>query len=366
MCNVKRWLFNRSMLLVPMMLLLALMASTGPAGASHAGVKKKKKAPSTRPIYQESKLPTTEWEGVSAAQDAATHELKQTQKNWKKGDRSISAQELRKTLRWLEQGANPNQRLSAIAIRGKDGGGNTHFTGYYTPMLEVKSKPDATFRYPLYRMPKKWPNGRKLTRRQIDSEKGLANLGLEIAYSASLIDNYFAQSQGSVQLHFVDTGEESTIAYSGKNGHPYTSIGRHLSKRGEIPARKATPKTIRRFLEANPEKAPKILNINDSYTFFRPVGHGPFAASGAKATPLATVAVDPKYIPHGAVLLAEIPRINAQGAVSGHTWRLLVAQDTGGGIKGPGQIDLFMGSGSTAATQAHALNHRGRLWWIRA
>ena len=164
----------------------------------------KRTFPCEQPLYQKVDLPTTSWQGIKNAQEAASHGLKRKQKEWQNRNQFVSAKTLAQTLLWLKQGASTDQTISATLIHGEDGCSNTHFTGYFTPMLEVKSKPDKHFRFPLYRLPDVWPNKKKLTRHQIDVGKGLEAQGLELAYSASLIDNYFAHVQGSVRVRYVD------------------------------------------------------------------------------------------------------------------------------------------------------------------
>jgi peptidoglycan lytic transglycosylase A len=325
----------------------------------------KRKFPCEQPLYQTVNLPTTLWEGLKSAQDAASHELKVIQKDWQNTDYAISAKTLKQTLLWLQRGAVDDQTIIATLIHGEDGCTNTHFTGYFTPVLDVKTDPDEHFRFPLYRLPEKWPSGKKLTRRQIDIDKDLDNQGLELGYSASLLDNYFVHVQGSVKVRYVDTGKQIMLAYGGKNGFSYKSLGRYLVENGYISAKEISLNSIRRFFDKHPDKLSSLLSINDSYTFFRPVNEGPFASSGAQVTAFATAAVDKKYIPYGAVLLAEIPQINQEGNIVGYQWRLLMAQDSGAAIKGPGHVDIYMGTGELAKEKASALHHYGRLYWLR-
>lgn len=36
---------------------------------------------------------------------------------------------------------------------GGDGNGNVMFTGYFSPVIELRHQPDEVFRYPVYGMP---------------------------------------------------------------------------------------------------------------------------------------------------------------------------------------------------------------------
>ena len=78
-----------------------------------------------------------------------------------------------------------------------------------------------------------------------------------------------------------------------------------------------------------------------------------------------SVAVDPRIIPLGSVLVAQVPVLNSQGRATKHIWRLLYAQDTGGAIKGTAHIDLYTGIGKAAAEAAQALHHYGQVWLLK-
>ena len=76
-------------------------------------------------------------------------------------------------------------------------------------------------------------------------------------------------------------------------------------------------------------------------------------ASGMKLVPGHTVAVDTSFIPFGAVLLAEVPRINAQGEIMDYEWRLLFPQDRGNAIRGNARLDFYTGTGELAKQWAN-------------
>jgi membrane-bound lytic murein transglycosylase A len=243
-------------------------------------------------------------------------------------------------------------------LRGEDGCGNVLLTGYFTPVLKLKRKSDSIYKYPLYIKPNKWPNDKTLTRSEIDDLKGLKGLGLEIGYSASLLNNYFAQVQGSTFSHFIDTNEYVTLAFSGKNGKKYESLGKYLVSNGHVSKKDISLQAISRYFEQNPERLSSFLNINPSYVFFREVKSPPITSSGMPVVNNVTAAVDPNIIPHGSILLVEFPIINNDGKVSGREFRLLIASDSGSAIKGTGHIDIYMGKNQQ---QAGILHHYGQV-----
>lgn len=256
------------------------------------------------------------------------------------------------------------RHLQPYLLQGEDGCGNTQFTAYFAPLIQVKAKPDAQFKYPIYRKPAAWPTGQAPSREDIDQKGALKGLGLEIAYAESLLDIYFLQVQGSGLAQFVDTGEKLTLQFGGQNGLPYSSLGRLLVEKGHVPADQISLNAIRDFFARQPGLMVEYLNHNPSYTFFDKVKTGPKGTLNTEVVPEVSIAVDPGVIPLGSVLLAEIPLINEKGEFVGHDYRLLIAQDTGGAIKGPGHVDLFMGAGPEAQAKAGHLHHYGRLWLL--
>lgn len=254
-------------------------------------------------------------------------------------------------------------------IKGEDGCGNTHFTAYFSPVIQIRSKPDAVYKYPLYAYPRGLSQGiyqgQTLTRERIDQGKALAGKGLELGYSKSLLDNFFLQVQGSGLAEYVDTGHKLTLQYGGQNGLKYSSVGRALVDQGHIPADKISLQAIRDFFAAHPEQLVPFLNRNESYVFFKKAKQGPKGSLSTEVVPEVSIAVDPEFIPLGSVVLAEVPQLDADGHFVGHQLKLLVAQDTGGAIRGPGHVDVYMGAGEKAQQKASALHHYGRLWILK-
>lgn len=250
-------------------------------------------------------------------------------------------------------------------LRGEDGCGNTHFTAYFSPVIQVYSKPQGAYIYPLYALPPAADLKKSLTRAMIDQDKALAGKGLALAYSNSLLTNFFLQVQGSGFAEYLDTGERLTLLYAGQNGLKYSSVGRYLVSEGHIPAEEISLDSIRHFFEKNPDKLSPFLNQNESYVFFKKGQTGPQGSLNTEVVPQVSIAVDPAFIPLGSVVLAEVPQLDAQGQLVGHQLTLLVAQDTGGAIRGPGHVDIYMGAGLEAQQKASALHHYGRLWLLK-
>ncbi|PSW12589.1 murein transglycosylase A [Photobacterium sanctipauli] len=266
---------------------------------------------------------------------------------------------------WAEQSGDPaqlgNYGIQVAQMGGGDGHGNVMFTGYFSPVIELRHQPDETYRYPVYGMPE--CEERCPTRAEIYNG-ALAGQGLELGYSDSMLDIFMMEVQGSGFVHFEDNGELEYFAYNGKNGHPYVSIGRVLIERGEVPREKMSLKAIADWVYQQDEATVReLLEQNPSYVFFKPKDN--LDVMGTAGIPLqahASVAADREYLPMGSVILAEVPQLDEDGNWNGqHVLKLLMALDTGGAVK-KNHLDLYHGMGAQAGIDAGHYKHFGRVW----
>ncbi|MBK1634877.1 murein transglycosylase A [Rhodovulum adriaticum] len=233
------------------------------------------------------------------------------------------------------------------------------FTGYYEPELQGARRPDARFRYPIYRKPPELrPGTRWHTRREIEEQGLLKGRGLEIAWLEDPVELFFLQVQGSGRIRLRD-GSALRVGYGGKNGHDYRSVGQELVRRGIYRPHQVSAQVIRSWVRRNPQAGQDLLWHNPSYVFFREIGNvpadkGPLGAMNRSITAMRTVAVDPAFTPLGAPVWIE-----KGGGTPLH--RLMVAQDTGSAIKGPQRADIFYGTGEAAGRVAGAVRDRGRM-----
>ena len=105
------------------------------------------------------------------------------------------------------------------------------------------------------------------TRAEIDGG-ALAGKSLELIYLKDPVDVFFMQVQGSGRIRLPD-GTKIRVHYDGKNGHPYTSIGRYLIDKGLLAADKLSLEALQTWLRADPERGPHVMHQNASYVFFR-------------------------------------------------------------------------------------------------
>jgi membrane-bound lytic murein transglycosylase A len=257
-------------------------------------------------------------------------------------------------------------------------------TGYFEPVVAGSRTKSAKFASPVYRRPPDLVNlvpdsergavGNELTharatdkgpvpyatRAEIDAG-ALAGRGLELLYLESPVDTFFLQVQGSARVRFAD-GTETRIGYDGKNGHPYSSIGRHLIDSGVIAADRMSLDTLAAWLKADLPRALTLMQHNKSYVFFRELAaaktSGPVGVLDIPLTSGRSLAVDTGHHPIGLPIYVTAPALTHAGNAAGFH-RLMIAQDVGSAIRGPERGDIYFGSGAAAGKIAGVTKHPG-------
>ncbi len=248
-----------------------------------------------------------------------------------------------------------NFTAHAISSSGQSTG---VITGYYEPELRGSRVRTGRYRYPLYRLPPA-PRGNPGYPSRAEIEAGaLAGRGLELLWVDDPTDLFFLHIQGSGRI-LLEDGTTLRVGYGGQNGHRYVSIGRLLIDRGAFVDGGASMQSIKAWLRMNPDQADAVMNANPSYVFFRPIdGDGPIGAQGVVLSPQRSLAIDPAFVPLGApVWLDTVEPLEPNVPLR----RLMVAQDTGGAIKGANRADLFWGTGDVAGESAGRMYRQGRL-----
>ena len=233
------------------------------------------------------------------------------------------------------------------------------FTGYYEPELAGSPVRTPRFAYPIYAVPPELKDGAVWhIRDTIETQGLLQGRGLEIAWLDDPVEVYFLMVQGSGRIRMPD-GHVVRVGYAGKNGQPYRSIGQELISRGALAESEASAQTIRTWVQQNPGAGSDLLKSNPSFVFFRRLADlaadkGPIGAMGRSIVPMRSVAVDPAFVPLGAPVWIE-----KNGARP--LRQLMIAQDTGGAIKGAQRADIFYGTGSEAGHAAGNIKDGGRM-----
>lgn len=278
------------------------------------------------------------------------------------------------------------QYFNVYATRQPDGAQQGLITGYYQPVLKGSRTASAGFPVPLYQVPAdlvtvnlsalfpelkyKRVRGRLqgqtlipyYTRGEIEQARSPL-LGSELLWVDDPVEAFFLQVQGSGIVE-LESGERVPVGYADQNGHPYQSIGKLLVERGELTASEASMQGIKTWGQQHPDQLRALLDANPSYVFFKllPPGlSGPLGALGVPLTAARSVAVDPFYIPLGAPVYLSTTYPNSDTPLQ----QLMLAQDTGGAIKGGVRADVYWGEGESAGKLAGAMRQQGQIWvWL--
>lgn len=277
------------------------------------------------------------------------------------------------------------RKLSPVQILNNDKETGL-FTGYYEASLRGSLTPEAPYTTPLYLRPpelvmvdlgqfREELKGHRIAGQVIDGnlqpyahradiEGGSLNdRELELVWVDSDIDAFFLHIQGSGIVQMTD-GSTLRVGYAGQNGHPYFAIGKALIDQGHVPKEKMSMQAIRSWLDENPDQAKDIMHLNASYVFFRQLDtNGPIGAQGVELTPERSLAVDRKWMPLGVPIWLETEVSGASDTDAVRPFRkLLMAQDTGGAIRGPVRGDVFWGNGDHAYEMSGGMKSDGRYW----
>lgn len=264
--------------------------------------------------------------------------------------------------------------------------GEGFLTGYYEPEFQGSRQPTEVFKVPLLDRPadlvtiaqgETLPGidaGLQAARRTATGfepypdraaieEGALAALTKPIVYLREPAEAFILHVQGSARIKLTD-GSVMRVAYAGRNGRPYTSIGRLLVQRGEMSLDEMTLEKLMGWLRDHPEPAKALMRQNQSYIFFREASElapdqGPIGGAGVPLVSGRSLAVDRSLWPYGLPfwLEGELPfSLDRAEPLA----RLMIAQDTGSAILGPARGDFFFGSGEAAGTRAGLLRHATR------
>ncbi len=232
------------------------------------------------------------------------------------------------------------------------------FTGYYLPELHGSLFRSERYTVPIYRK----PNGSAAHYDRAAIYAGaLEGKGLELLWVDDIVDAYFMDVQGSGRV-IMEDGSVKGLGYAGKNGRAYFAIGKDLVDRGEIAKADISMQTIRAWIKQHPDEGLQLMKKNASYVFFRLTDGdpnlGPIGAMGVPLTAQRSLAVDRHFLPLGIPIW-----LNAQHpAGEKRLKRLVMAQDTGGAIKGAIRGDFYWGQGDKAGEMAGPMKSKGRFY----
>jgi membrane-bound lytic murein transglycosylase A len=272
-------------------------------------------------------------------------------------------------------------RFRPFRVVPENGGG--FLTGYYEPCVPASTIETEAFRWPLLARPADLvtfgvdpppvglPDGVSGARRLSDGSfvPYADRTAIEaerrdpIVWVRDTVEAFLIQVQGSAQVEFPDR-RRARLAYDGRNGLPYTSIGKILIETGEIAERDMSLASLKAWLRRDRERGLALMRRNRSFVFFKLIDDfdpelGPLAGAGVPLTPLRSIAVDRTIWAYGLPfwIEAELPWADETPRPFR---RLMIAQDTGSAIVGAARADLYFGSGEVAGARAGAIRHRAR------
>ena len=249
-------------------------------------------------------------------------------------------------------------------------------TGYYEPELRGSLEKNDVYKYPVYETPSDlvivdlssiYPDlrnyrlrgkleGNRVVPYYKRKDKQNSNSKV-ICYTDSKIDLFFLEIQGSGRVT-LDDGSTIFVGYANQNGHKYRAIGRYLVEIGALKLEEVSLQSIRTWLDNNPERVDEVLNYNDSLVYFQERNKAASGSLGLELTPKRSIAVDRRYIPLGSMVYLNA-KIDEKDVA-----RVVMAQDTGGAIKGAIRADMFLGFGDKAMNTAGKLKSPLELWVI--
>ncbi|MGQ0674214.1 MAG: murein transglycosylase A [Hyphomicrobium sp.] len=264
-------------------------------------------------------------------------------------------------------------------------------TGYYEPVLDGSRTPGGRYTVPIYSRPPELVNlveeaqrgavgnalthARKtatgteayFTRAEIE-DGALAGRGLEFLWLTDPVETFMMHIQGSGRIRLPD-GTMIRITYDGKNGHPYTSVGRWMIDNKKFPSANMTLDAMTEWLKADAVRGREAMHQNKSFIFFRELsGKEAESAMGVMDIPLTegrSLAVDAGYHDIGTPVWVTAPTLQ-HATRKGGFHRLMIAQDVGSAIKGPERGDLYFGSGDDAGKLAGVTKHPGQFFVLLA
>jgi membrane-bound lytic murein transglycosylase A len=258
--------------------------------------------------------------------------------------------------------------------------GRGFLTGYYEPCVPASRVETEAFRWPLLARPKDlvtfgldpppagFPKDVTCARRLSDGSLGpyddRAQIEAQrrdpIVWVRDAVEAFLIQVQGSAQVEFPDRSR-ARLAYDGRNGLPYTSIGKILIEAAEIAEGDMSLASLKAWLRHDGARGLDLMRRNRSFVFFQLVEDfdpdlGPIAGAGVPLTPLRSIAIDrtiwayglPFWIDAELTWVDDAPRPFRQ---------LMIAQDTGSAIVGAARADLYFGSGDKAGALAGSIRH---------
>lgn len=244
--------------------------------------------------------------------------------------------------------------------------GDVLFTGYYEVRKKASLVKTDVYKYPFLKLPPE-DIAKVYSREQIEFECALCNRDLEFIWMDNIVDAYFVHVQGSAAL---DIGPDKMVRvnYAGQNGRKFKFISKYMVQEGMLQQSEVSMQSIKAYLSAHPEDIRRVLSYDESYVYFRQVDDGPVGSGQVVLVPGRSVATDYRIFSmkgNVALISTQKPIVQNHQIVGYETFtRLVLDQDTGGAITGPGRVDIFFGNDEYAELAAGHQKQSGDLYFL--
>ena len=286
------------------------------------------------------------------------------------------------------------EHFSPYRVAAADGGDTGLVTGYYEPLLAGSRTRTDAFAVPLYAPPDDlltvdlsslFPELKdKRVRGRVEGRKVVpywsrADLEADHARLAGKALVVRRRSGRGVLPRDPGLGPHRTRRRHGaapqlrRPERPSVQVDRRACSSTAANSRRSARRCRRsaRGRRRIPDKTRALLDENPSFVFFREVPapapgsldariDGPQGALGVPLLAERTIAVDPRAIPLGAPVYLATTMPNSPIPLE----RLVLAQDTGGAIRGVVRADFFWGFGPRAGQYAGRMRQQGRMWLL--
>lgn len=223
---------------------------------------------------------------------------------------------------------------------------DSKLTGYYTPEVRASQTKSGLFNHPLY-----------LTKPSIKASK-------PDFYVQSRDEIRKLEMEGAGILSFED-GKTLNIQYGGRK----TVLDSILAKK----------KSIKKVVLKNGKKKVVIVKTKpkkETKAVFYISSSGPLGALSTQLIPGYTAAMDMSVTPVGSLVYVKSGKYTEEvfsqnGSLEGMSKKptfesFMLAQDTGGAIKGVGRVDIYCGEGNAAKNCTYDVSSRGSVYLIVA
>ena len=253
--------------------------------------------------------------------------------------------------------------------RGRDGQGTVRFTGYFQPVFKASRERTNEYIYPIYRLPadfERWqkPHPTRVALEGYDG-RGTPNSSLrgrELAYLRTRYEVFMIQLQGSAILELAD-GVRMAVGFAAGTDYRFHGISKEFLQTNQV-----AWYDLDRFFDKRPALLNEVMSRNNRFVFFKENAQPlPIGSLGLPVMPERSIATDKVMLPPGAVgiIRAALPQDTPRGKMTVVLrTRFVLDQDTGSAIKGPGRVDVFMGTGSEAQRKASHLLSDGELYYL--